>query len=95
MRGRHVQSAAGLPRRRGVFHPATGPNQVWSWDISKLKGPEKWTYFYLYVVLDIFSRYAVGWMVAKRESAALVPTPPERARALVLICGTYGHPLDV
>jgi putative transposase len=50
---------------------ATGPNQVWSWDITKLRGPRKWTYSYLYVVLDIFSRYAVGWMVASRESAAL------------------------
>jgi len=50
---------------------ATGPNEVWSWDITKLKGPAKWTYFYLYVILDIFSRYVVGWMVAERESAAL------------------------
>ena len=50
---------------------ATGPNQVWSWDITKLLGPVKWTYFYLYVILDIFSRYVVGWMVAPRESAAL------------------------
>ena len=50
---------------------ATGPNQVWSWDITKLHGPAKWTYYYLYVILDIYSRYAVGWMVATRESAAL------------------------
>jgi putative transposase len=50
---------------------ATGPNQVWSWDITKLRGPVKWTYFYLYVILDIFSRYVVGWMVAHRELAAL------------------------
>ncbi len=50
---------------------ATGPNQVWSWDITKLLGPVKWTYFYLYVILDIFSRYVVGWMVAHRESAQL------------------------
>jgi len=50
---------------------ATGPNQVWSWDITKLKGPAKWTYYYLYVILDIFSRYAVGWMVAHRELATL------------------------
>jgi transposase InsO family protein len=50
---------------------ATGPNQVWSWDITKLKGPTKWTYFYLYVILDIFSRYVVGWMVAHREQDAL------------------------
>lgn len=50
---------------------ATGPNQVWSWDITRLLGPKKWSYFYLYVILDIFSRYAVGWMVADRENAAL------------------------
>jgi putative transposase len=50
---------------------ATRPNQVWSWDISKLKGPRKWTYFYLYVILDIFSRYVVGWMIADRERAEL------------------------
>ena len=50
---------------------ATGPNQVWSWDITKLLGPQKWTYFYLYVILDIYSRYVVGWMVAHQELAAL------------------------
>ena len=53
---------------------ATGPNQVWSWDITKLKGPRKWTYFYLYVILDIFSRQVVGWMVADCESASLAKT---------------------
>jgi putative transposase len=66
-------------RRPQATHPATvkpelladGPNQVWSWDITKLHGPAKWTYYYLYVILDIYSRYAVGWMVATRESAAL------------------------
>jgi len=50
---------------------ATGPNQVWSWDITKLKGPAKWTYYYLYVIMDIYSRYIVGWMVAHREQKAL------------------------
>ena len=50
---------------------AEAPNQTWSWDITKLLGPTKWTYFYLYVLLDIFSRYAVGWMVANRENSAL------------------------
>jgi len=50
---------------------ATGPNQVWSWDITKLKGPRKWSYFYLYVILDIYSRYVVGWCIAERESAEL------------------------
>ncbi len=66
-------------RRRQRVHPpyakpellATAPNQVWSWDITKLLGPEKWTYFYLYVLLDIFSRYVVGWLVAEKESAEL------------------------
>ena len=66
-------------RRAQAAHPAAvkpeliaaGPNQVWSWDITKLHGPAKWTYYYLYVILDIYSRYAVGWMVATRESAAL------------------------
>ncbi len=50
---------------------ATGPNEVWSWDITKLKGPAKWMYFYLYVIMDIFSRYVVGWMVAHREQQTL------------------------
>ena len=50
---------------------AEAPNQVWSWDITKLRGPVKWTYFYLYVILDIFSRYVTGWMLARRESAEL------------------------
>lgn len=66
-------------RRDQLRHPAyrrpellaTAPNQVWSWDITKLPGPAKWTYFQLYVVLDIFSRYVVGWMIAPRESATL------------------------
>lgn len=50
---------------------ATGPNQVWSWDITKLLGPEKWTYYYLYVILDIYSRHTVGWMLAHCESSDL------------------------
>jgi putative transposase len=50
---------------------ATRPNEVWSWDITKLKGPVKWTYYYLYVILDIFSRYVVGWMIADSESSTL------------------------
>lgn len=66
-------------RRRQARHPAhvkpelvaTKPNQVWSWDITKLHGPVKWTYYYLYVVLDVFSRKAVGWLLAPRESATL------------------------
>jgi putative transposase len=66
-------------RRNQLRHPsyqkpellATAPNQVWSWDITKLLGPAKWTYFYLYVILDIFSRYVVGWMIASQESRGL------------------------
>lgn len=50
---------------------ATAPNRVWTWDITKLKGPAKWTYFYLYTILDIFSRYIVGWLLARKESADL------------------------
>ena len=66
-------------RRNQLHHPeyskpellAERPNEVWSWDITKLKGAQKWTYHYLYVIMDIYSRYAVGWMVAPRESAML------------------------
>jgi putative transposase len=66
-------------RRDQLVHPAyakpellaTRPNDVWSWDITKLLGPTKWTYFSLYVILDIFSRYVVGWMVAQQELASL------------------------
>ena len=69
-------------RRNQLSHPpytkpelvATGPNQTWSWDITRLLGPKRWTYFYLYVLLDIFSRYVVGWMVAERENATLAAT---------------------
>jgi len=50
---------------------ATRPNELWSWDITKLLGPTKWTYYYLYVLLDVFSRYVVGWLAAHREQAAL------------------------
>ena len=66
-------------RRQQLRHPvytkpellAVRPNEVWSWDITKLKGPAKWTYFYLYVIIDIFSRRVVGWRVADAESATL------------------------
>ncbi len=66
-------------RRDQLRHPsyaapellATRPRELWSWDITKLLGPAKWTYYYLYVILDVFSRYVVGWMVAYRESAVL------------------------
>lgn len=79
-------------RRNQLRHPnyrkpellAEGPNQVWSWDISKLRGPVKWSYYYLYVILDIFSRYVTGWMLAHRESAEL-------ARRLISdSCGKQG-----
>lgn len=66
-RRRHVQR----PRYSKPELLATAPNHVWSWDITKLKGPAKWTYFYLYVILDIFSRFVVGWMVAHRELDSL------------------------
>jgi putative transposase len=66
-------------RRNQLRHPhykkpellAVRPNQVWSWDITKLRGPRKWSYIYLYVLLDIYSRYVVGWLVATRETARL------------------------
>jgi putative transposase len=53
---------------------ATKPKQLWSWDITKLKGPSTWTYYYLYVILDVYSRYVVGWMIALRETAELAET---------------------
>jgi len=74
-----AENAAVRERRNQLRHPeykkpelvATAPNRVWSWDITKLKGPSTWSYFYLYVIMDIFSRKTVGWMVAARESATL------------------------
>jgi len=77
---RILRAECGVRERRDQLrHPvyskpellATSPNQVWSWDITKLLGPVKWTYFYLYVILDIFSRYVVGWTLAHRESGSL------------------------
>jgi len=66
-------------RRNQLRHPnyvkpellATKPNELWSWDITKLLGPTKWTYYYLYVILDVFSRFVVGWLIAEREAASL------------------------
>jgi len=66
-------------RRDQLHHPAyakperlaTRPNQLWSWDITKLRGPVTWTYYYLYVILDVYSRYVIGWMIAERESEEL------------------------
>ena len=79
-------------RRPQLTHPeykkpelmATGPNQVWCWDITRLLGPQKWMYYYLYVILDIFSRYVVGWMVANRENSALA------GRLIQQSCLKYG-----
>lgn len=77
---RILRAECGVRERRDQLrHPvyskpellAICPNQVWSWDITKLLGPAKWTYFYLYVILDIFSRYVVGWTLAHRETATL------------------------
>jgi putative transposase len=87
-------------RREQLRHPiyrkpellAERPNEVWSWDITKLMGPTKWSYFYLYVILDIFSRRVVGWCIADAESAALLsrcstmPSPNTTYRAASLPC---------
>jgi putative transposase len=69
-----VRERRAIARRPPTIKPelvATGPNQVWSWDITKLAGPYKWNWFHLYVIIDVYSRYAVGWLVAPRESARL------------------------
>jgi putative transposase len=74
-------------RRDQLTHPpyakpellAQRPNELWSWDISKLKGPAKWTYYYLYVILDVFSRYVVGWTVQYRENGQLAKALIEQA----------------
>lgn len=66
-------------RRRQLRHPeapkpelvATKPGELWSWDVTKLPGPAKWSHYYLYVIIDVFSRYVVGWLIAERETAAL------------------------
>jgi putative transposase len=79
-------------RRRLARHPAhvkpelvaTGPNQVWSWDITKLRGPYKWTWYQLYAILDVYSRYAVGWTVTTHESGRL-------AEQLIDACLTDEH----
>ena len=84
-------------RRDQLRHPAyakpeliaTAPNEVWSWDTTKLLGPQKWTYYYLYVVLDIFSRYVVGWMLADRENSVLA------GRLITESCDKHGVRPDV
>lgn len=73
------QASGTRERRKQATHPASvkpelvaaGQNEIWSWDITKLRGPAKWSWFYLYVIIDIYSRYVVGWMVASRESGPL------------------------
>ncbi len=73
------ESAEVQERRNQLRHPAytkpellaTRPNQLWSWDITKLRGPATWQYYYLYVILDVFSRYVVGWLLDDHESADL------------------------
>jgi putative transposase len=79
-------------RRAQATHPAhvkpellaTGPNQVWTWDITKLKGPSKWRYYHLYVIIDVFSRYVVGWTVAEVESQDIAKDLIEKT------CEKYG-----
>ena len=74
-----AENQAVRERRNQLRHPkyaapellATAPKQLWSWDLTKLLGPTKWSYFYLYVILDVYSRYVVGWLVADCESDAL------------------------
>jgi transposase InsO family protein len=83
-----AQQHGGVRERRDqLTHPAYAkpellaerPNELWSWDVSKLLGPAKWTYFYLYVILDVFSRYAVGWTVQERETAPIATALLEQA----------------
>lgn len=77
---RLLKQARESTRRRDIRRPqgyrkpellAKRPRQLWSWDITKLKGPATWTYFYLYVIIDVYSRYVVGWMLATCERAEL------------------------
>src|SRR5262249_47641986 len=72
-RGRNGRFAGLLPMEGAgpVWAPSSPSLPLWSWDVSKLKGPAKWSWFYLYVILDLFSRYAVGWTVQHRETAAI------------------------
>jgi putative transposase len=75
LRAQHqVRERRAIARHPAHIKPelvATAPNQVWSWDITKLAGPYKWNWFHLYVIIDVYSRYAVAWLVAPRESARL------------------------
>ena len=89
----HGEGRERRTQRRGPLYAApellaTAPNQLWSWDITRLKGPTTWTYSYCYVILDVFSRYVVGWMVAPRESAELA------TRLIATSCARQGIPRD-
>jgi putative transposase len=72
----HDAAGENRERRDRLVHPpyrkllATGPNKLWSWDFAKIPGPVKWSFSYLYVILDVFSRYVTGWMIACRETPA-------------------------
>ena len=93
-----AENQAVRERRAQRSHPnhpkpevvARAPNEVWSWDITRLLGPEKWQYFYLYVILDIFSRYVTGWMVAERETAGLAGQPGRGRPASSTVSGPEG-----
>ena len=86
-------------RRDQLTHPgyakpellAEQPNELWSWDVSKLKGPAKWTYFYLYVILDVFSRYVVAWTVQYRENGQLATALIEQATEQQQITPKVSH----
>ncbi|WP_271190079.1 DDE-type integrase/transposase/recombinase [Dactylosporangium matsuzakiense] len=88
-------------RRRQAVHPArvkpelvaTAPDQCWSWGITKLHGPAKWSYFHLYVIIDIYSRYTVGWLIAGQESAVLAEqllAGTIAKRGMLRTCGSAG-----
>jgi putative transposase len=87
-----AQSGEVRERRNQLRHPeyekpellASRPNQLWSWDITKLRGPGKWAYYYLYVIMDVFSRYVVGWMIAESENATLA------SELIEVTCGRQG-----
>jgi putative transposase len=88
-------------RRAQLTHPpyqkpellATQANQLWSWDVTKLRGPAKWTGYHLYVILDVFSRFVVGWMIAYRECAEVAKRLIEHSCSKQLIApGRVNHP---
>ena len=82
-----AQNGETKERRNQLRHPlyekpellATASNELWSWDITRLRGPQKWSYYYLYVIMDVFSRYVVGWMITNKENACLAKGSKRRA----------------